>query len=185
MPFNRKIIQNGVGDVIRTVLAMPDGSVRRANQDGSPAGNQGEDYATTQIITLSPDGRESRTVTNAANNQVTEALEGYRTFMLSINFYRPASNGVDTAFDRAVRLQTLIRSSLASTLLNAINVGVVSVGSPRDLTAVVDTFFEDRAQMDIEFSTITKETVTLDTFGTFPVTIKTSDSETNIIVQES
>ena len=48
-----------------------------------------------------------------------------------------------------------------------------------DLTAVIDSAWEERAQIDLEFHLVAKEVQSIPTYGTFPISVSTESSTTS------
>lgn len=96
---------------------------------------------------------------------ITELITGPRHFVASVQFFR------GNAIVQANRLTALLQSSSGVALLLASGVGIGKIGSVRNLSALVDTYFENRAQLDIEFTIIAQEQITLETFDTFPTSL--------------
>lgn len=165
-------INTNVRTMIRTLLGMANGSVRPANQNDDPSGDQGEDFATVLLYLTQPKGWDERTEKPLFGDPFTnvETLIGVRQCTASINFFR------GPAYQRAMRLQGIFQTSAAIDLMNLYNMGFISAGRPQDLSAVQSTSFEARAQIDIDFYVTITESNNLDTFVEFPITVVTEDT---------
>lgn len=155
--------------LIRTLLAMPANSVRPADQN-APTGTVSQQYATVKVIYQDATGSDEIRLANAASNNVTETIIGQRLLLASVNFYK------GDAIAKARRLVTLLGSTQAIQLMQQLGLGLVRTTQVRDLTALVDTKWEERGQLDIEFHAIAQEDLTLATYGTVQVSIATADA---------
>ena len=162
--INRRIRQ-----LIRELLAMPENSIRPANQN-APTGNIDEQFATVLVTIIEPTGEDGREYIDQPGpaKQITERVLGQRLVSASVNFYR------GDAVTKAMRVPALLSSGLAAEKMQALGLGFVRTKGPRNLTALVDTLWEERGQIDIDFHIIAIEDVTLNTYGTFPVAVDTA-----------
>ena len=158
-------INTKVRTFIQGVLGLPIDRVRPSNQVG-PVGQPSENFATVFISELGPVGSDVYQYNPDASiaNNVLESILGTRSLMASVNFYKAG------ALTLASRFHALAFTSRAIALLNAQNLGLYGISRVRNLTALIDTSWEERAQIDIEIYLLSKETVTLETYGSFPIT---------------
>lgn len=164
--MDMQILGRQLRELIRTALGMPANSVRPANQHG-PA-DDGNPFATVLLTPLTPTGVEDeRYVNEATGNNVTETIVGQRSVLASVQFYR------GDAMTKAGRLWQVLSLSANLEKLQNLGIGLSRASNPRDLSAVENTRWESRAQIDIEFHLIAKESTSTATFGTFPVQIAT------------
>lgn len=164
-------------ELIRTGLGMPANSVRPANQHG-PA-DAGEQFATVLLTILAPTGIEDeRFVNEPVGTNVTESIVGQRTVLASVQFFR------GDAMTKAARLWQVLNLSANLEKLENLGIGLVRASNPRDLSAVENTKWEARAQIDVEFHLIAIESTSTATFGTFPVVISTeTQTTTNEVIE--
>ena len=104
---------------------------------------------------------------------VAETIIGQRRLVASIQFFR------EDAYTKACRLNALLSMSSSVDKLQAIGLGLVRASPARNLTAVIDSAWEERAQIDLEFHLVAKEVQILPTYGTFPVSVTTGSSTTS------
>lgn len=169
---------NGVNKVFRKLfrelLAMPENSVRPANQN-APAGAKDEQFATV-LVTMLPSplfaDRKFRDLPTPST-EVEETLQGQRGVTVSVQFFR------GDAYTKAERLGMLLQTSAAIDKMQALGIGLVRVGTARNLTAAVDTFWEERGQIDLEFYLVAKVVSNLPTYGRFPIAVSTESSTTS------
>lgn len=156
---------------IRETLAMPANSVRPANKT-APTGKQTEQFATVLVTLIEDTGHDDRKTANdaALALTVTETIIGMRKLSVSVQFFR------GDALTKASKLKSRMTLSSSIDKLKAINLGFVRASQPRNLSALVDAAWEERGQIDLEFYLIATETETLNTFGTFPISINTASS---------
>ena len=57
--------------------------------------------------------------------------------------------------------------------------GSITASAAKNITAVVDADWEERAQIDLEFYLIAKEVQSIPTFGRFPIDVSTTSSTTS------
>lgn len=159
---------------IRETLALPENSVRKANQT-APTGKQSEPFATVLITMIDATGEDDRRLDNEAapSMNVAETIIGQRRLAASIQFFR------DDAYTKACRLNALLSMSRSVDKLQAIGLGLVRASPARNLTAVIDSAWEERAQIDLEFHLVAKEVQSIPTYGTFPVSVTTGSSTTS------
>lgn len=159
---------------IRETLALPENSVRKANQT-APTGKQSEPFATVLITLIDATGEDDRRLDNEAapSMNVAETIIGQRRLVASIQFFR------DDAYTKACRLNALLSMSSSVDKLQAMGLGLVRASPARNLTAVIDSAWEERAQIDLEFHLVAKEVQSLPTYGTFPVSVTTGSSTTS------
>lgn len=159
---------------VRETLGMPENSVRPANQV-APTGKQSEQFATVLITLIDATGEDDRRLANEAapSLNVAETIIGQRRLVASVQFFR------GDAYTKACRLNTLLSMSSAVDRLQAIGLGFVRASPVRNLTAVIDGAWEERAQIDLEFHLVAKEVQSLPTYGTFPISVTTESSTTS------
>lgn len=159
---------------IRETLALPENSVRKANQT-APTGKQSEPFATVLITLIDATGKDDRRLDNEAapSLNVAETIIGQRRLVASIQFFR------DGAYTKACRLNALLLMSSSVDKLQAIGLGLVRASPVRNLTAVIDSAWEERAQIDLEFHLVAKEVQSIPTYGTFPISVTTESSTTS------
>lgn len=175
--MDMQLLGRQLRELIRTGLAMPANSVRPANQNGPADG--GEQFATVLLNVLAPTGTEDeRYVNEPTGNNVTESIVGQRTVLASVQFFR------GDAMTKAARLWQVLNLSANLEKLQNMGVGLARASNPRDLSAVEATRWESRAQIDIEFHLVAKESASTPTFGTFPVQIATETLTTTNEVHE-
>lgn len=180
MPIALATIEENFRGNIRTLLGMPANSVIRANQQNPPpSGGQEDQYATVLVQEIGTYGWDEVTYVDPSQagsgeqgsgdgpyggdetTDLTENITGQRRFTVSVQFFR------GNAIVMAHTLGALLQSSNSITAMVADGICISRIGPVRNLSALVDTFFENRAQMDIEFNFINQEQVDMPTFATF------------------
>lgn len=171
--INRRIRQ-----LLRTVLGLSENYVRPANQN-APTGSMDDPFATVLIVDYSPTGWDSkREADGTLPDDIIETQEGQRLIMASVQFFRA------NAMTLAQRLPAALQTSAAIGLMRELGLGLVHLSSARDLAAVVNTLYEERAQLDIQFHLVAQEAVTLPTYGTFPISIDVTPTNQAFEVNE-
>lgn len=166
-----------IRQLVRETLGMPPDSVRPANQS-APTGKQTESFATVLVTLIEPTGEDERRLANepAPSLNVSETVTGPRRLLASIQFFRA------DAYTRASRLKALMAMSSVTARLQAMGLGFVRASAARNLTAVVDASWEERAQIDLEFYLVAREVQSIPTYGTFPIDVATESSFTSFEV---
>ena len=164
---------------IRETLALPENSVRKANQT-APTGKQSEPFATVLITLIDATGEDDRRLDNEAapSLNIAETIIGQRRLVASIQFFR------EDAYTKACRLNALLSMSSSVDKLQAMGLGLVRASPARNLTAVIDSAWEERAHIDLEFHLVAKEVQSIPTYGTFPISVTTESSTTSFEVFE-
>lgn len=161
-----------IRDLVRTLLAMPENSVRPANQN-APTGAIDEQFATVLLTVFEPTGQdELKRQNEAATTNVIETTIGPRRLVASVQFFR------GDAYYKAMRLPALLSTSAAIAKMQQHGIGFIKSSPPRNLTALVDTLWEERGQIDLEFYVVAAESVTIPTYGRFPISVDTSNPPT-------
>lgn len=152
--------------IIREELLMAPDSVRPANQDLG-VGAKPVSFATVHF-TAQDNGSTSkpdRTYTDDASPAltVTELLQEMQLFDVSVQFFRT------DALLLAHKLRMRFHSELMLFKLNGAGLGFVSATPVRDLTALEDQGYEERAQFTVQLNGIAEQTNTLTTIGSIPL----------------
>lgn len=171
-------VNKDIRQLVRTVLGMPEDSVRKANQDGMPSGGQGDAYATVFISEYAREGWDAleQKDEDAPSLNVEETVHGQRNITASVQFFRAG------ALTRARRLELVLNFSSSLELMQDLGLGLVDVSSVTDLTGVVDTYFEERARIVLRFHVSAVETVSVPTYGKFPISVTTPAQSANFEV---
>jgi len=167
-------LNRDIRNLVRVVMGMPENSVRPADQI-VPAGGQTVEFATVKVIAASDAGLAS--VSNeTVGNVTTEHVDVHKLATVSVQFFRgSAKDGAglakytNLAMDRAARLVQRLQLSASVELMNSLGLGFLSASTPRNLTAVVDTSYESRAQVDLVFDFANRESATVPTILSVPV----------------
>lgn len=176
-------INTKVRDLVASLLVMPAGTVRPANQN-APTGMLTDDlgnpkqWSTVLLSDVTSQGWDDRTFATSAvdANALTESISGARRLVASIQFFR------GDAYSKACRLAALLQSDTATLYFQENGLGLIKVGDARNLTTIVDNYQEERGQLDVEFSCVSAETVTIDTYGSFAASVKTTDQTNSLEV---
>lgn len=165
--------------LIRTTLGMSADSVRPANQQ-APTGILSQQFATVLILSVDP-------VTNSAmgavssmedealpSTNVEESIELQYIVRTSIQFFK------GNALAQARRLSVLFASSAALEAMQKIGLGLLSVSAIRDLTGLVDTQWEERGQLDVSFTLLAREILSVATYNRFRFEISSDKTSTTI-----
>lgn len=159
--IDTELVNRNLRTLIRTLYQMPASSVRLATQN-APVG--ADALASVQFMSLKLDGAAGEILSNVAlSNDVASLKYGQATVAFSVQFFREA------AYNRAATLELALQSQQAIDFMRANNMGFYRASAARDLSALVDSEWEQRAQIDIEVFVIVTDTRNLATYGTFPL----------------
>ncbi len=164
-------VDRSLRELIRTALGMPANSVRPANQ-AAPTLSQSDAFATVQVTALQPTGWDSSSLKNEASSShnVKETLQGMRLISVSVQFFR------GDAYAKALRLGVRLQMQRQIAKMQAVGLGLVRMGSATDMTAVIDSDWEARAHIGMEFHIIAQESDSLPTFAIFPLAVLGEES---------
>jgi hypothetical protein len=157
-------INRTLRNIIRTELGLPEHQVRPANTD-SPTGSN--PFATVLISDAISDGFDDVVVQDAGGNNVTETASGLRKLIVSIQFFR--ANAITYASRLRAKLQ--LNSAREKFALNGL--GYVRCSGVQVLSTLQNTFWEERAKIDLDVYVVAKEIEVINTYGEFPLTIDT------------
>lgn len=122
-------------------------------------------YGTLKLITpLVMEGQDSET-TEADGDNVIITTHGQRELTLSINIYR------ENAFQKMVLLQTKIQSNRFrekarfTAKARGQSFAFIDALSIQDLTALLNSNYEERAQMDVRIRVVSSFSETVETIG--------------------
>ncbi|SEO76353.1 hypothetical protein SAMN02800692_1993 [Luteibacter sp. UNC138MFCol5.1] len=127
-------------NLVRRLLALPDGVVRPANQ---PAPTGREPFVTV-----------NRTRTTAAGAE-TRAFDGgiEKEFIHSSYLSTVSINAFGTeAYELLLKLRSVLASSAGIAGMKALGAGVVVAGEVIDLSAIVGAGYEERARVELQIS---------------------------------
>lgn len=172
--------------LVRTALGLPQGYVRAANQTGAPAdympspAQVKEPYATVLIVDAQSIGHDQVIERNdpMVPLNLLQLQSGMYHAIGSVQFFR------DNAVSLGRRLRGALETSDSIALMQSQNLGLISVGNVRNLTGVIDTFFEERAQVNVEFYITVDTSRSVPTFGTFPISVTLGGVTTDFEVSE-
>jgi hypothetical protein len=171
-----------VRGLVRIVMSMPANSVRPADQI-IPAGGQGIEIATVKVISCVDVGTPSEDNVDNLDNTSTERVTGPKRAVVSIQFFRGPSQddaGIakygNAAVDRATRLVQRLHLTKGQELMAGAGLGLLDASPVRNLAAVQDATWESRAQVDLTFDWIARETDTVETIESVPITLSLQGS---------
>lgn len=164
-PFDPQDVAQKLCVVIRTLLGMPENSIRLAKQN-APTGVETAQFGTVYVSNVGKSGWDDVVLlaedTDPPATTFTERVEGQRNLVALVQFYR------GNAYSQAARLPAIFQSSKATQLLQTYNFGFVRAGEPKDITGIVATEQEPRAAIELEFHVVACEENELDTLTQFP-----------------
>jgi hypothetical protein len=160
-------INDNIRLLLRALYGIADEDFFRPADQKAATGTIDQQFGTVRIMAMPSVGVDVLTQRDdeALPLNVKETVQGTRHIIASVQFFR------GDAYTKAARLPALMRSSLAMDACRARGLGFIRCGSPRNLTQQVDTNFEERGQIDVEFYVIANEVISLPTYGEFPMSI--------------
>lgn len=170
--MTEKDINRAIRALIVACTGMLAKDVRPANQ-GSPASGN---FATVLITEISKEGHDNDTfanIPNDPNDALTETVTGQRKCMASIQFFR------QNARDQAAKFETRVNMAMMTLKMQELGIGFIQTLPIRDLSVVVNSTWEGRAQLDMEFYVVATETDTVASFTANITVIVKSDPVPN------
>jgi hypothetical protein len=159
-----------VRSLVRQAMGMDVGSVRAANQ-AAPTGTQTDEFATVLIHTAQPVGWPDPVLANAEPGDpgdVSYADDQLMDFSASVQFFRTAAGdgaGIAasdmSAFDKAARLSRRLLLPPYLQLAQTYGLGFAGASAATNVAAVVDSTYESRGQVDIDFYVVDREQIFL------------------------
>lgn len=159
-------IERSIRRIVRTLMGWPEDSIRKANQN-APTGSKSEPFATVLTTLLPAHQWGVNQITDLDDTQVKESVAGTYRLSCSIQFFRK------DAYRNTVRLRTLLQTSKALELFRAARLGLVSYGPARNLSETVNTLWEERGQIDVDFYIVLGEVAVLPTYNRFVIGVTT------------
>lgn len=174
-------LNRNIRELVRTVMAMEPNSVRPADQI-MPAGTQSQRRATVKIIEVKQVGITRREFP-AADPNLTESIESVQVVTASINFFGgtkqdPAglARSQNWGLEMATRLGPRLRLAASIELQLKLGVLLLSEGTPRNLSGVVDATYESRGQVDMTFTAANREQAAVPTLVSAEVELQIQES---------
>lgn len=168
--LNRKLRQ-----LVRHCTGMAETEVRPANQLGPATGDK---WATVLIINVRAPGPSFNTWSNVSATQVKETEGTHYQCTVSFQFFR------QDAVALANKLRDRISLSSALQLMQDLGLGYVSAKPVRNLAGVVNSNWEERAQVDMDFHVVGIEEEVINAFAKFPVSVTNGNSSTSTEVTQ-
>lgn len=163
--LNRRIRQ-----LVVFCTGMDPANVRPANQLGAATGDQ---WATVLVIGTRTPGPSANLWSNVDATHVKETEHTQYQITASIQFFR------QDAMLLATKLRDRLGLSSATQLMQDLNLGFVLAKPIRNLAQVVNSNWEERAQLDIDFHVGVTEEDTVNAFAKFPVSVTNGNSTTS------
>jgi hypothetical protein len=171
---NRDTVQQAIQTLLRTMLGMADGSVRKANTTKAGPTGDGSLFATVFLSNFQGKGWDDQKFENTVgvdSTTVDETISGQRAVTASIQFMGPLASATANQVQGALQSSSS-QYAMSNPATYGFTLGLGVIGGIRDLSALVDTLWQDRAQLDIEFFVIVEEYNTVETLPAFPFTIQ-------------
>lgn len=167
---NRKIRQ-----LVVYCTGMAAATIRPSDQLGPATGDQ---WATVKIISVRIPGSSANLWSDVSPTQVKETQHTQYQITASIQFFRSG------ALAAANKLRDRVTLSSALQLMQDLGLGYVSAKPVRNLAEVVNSNWEERAQLDIDFHIGGTEEDTINSFAKFPVSVSNGNSSTSTEVKQ-
>jgi hypothetical protein len=162
-------------NIIRTELGLPEHQVRPANQN-APVGV--DPFATVLVYDSLAEGFDDVALVDTTNLNVTETSRGLRKLLVSVQFFK--ANAITYASRLRARLQ--LSSAVEKFAVNGL--GYARCSGVRVLSGIDGTFWEERAQIELEIYALAIENNTLATYGQFPIWVDTETANFKTTVLE-
>ena len=152
--FINETLNKAVRDLI--TVANPEVLAIRAEQN-APIPTQ-RPFATVRVAMLAPEGWAEKKLTNLALDIEELTSERIRVRAV-VNYY--GSTSTVSSMDEAITFRTFLQGTTALETLTAAGMGFVRTSEARNLTALENDNFEERAQIDIDLYTLSERIETL------------------------
>lgn len=158
-------VNTAIRGVLTTLLASDPNYFRPANQN-APTGRVNQPFAEVMITEFTPSGQDvRRLVDEGVEFQLTQYIEGIRHILCDVQPVRA------NAYQTASRINALMRSDVAGGVCHAAGLGFIRAGTARNLSQTVDTFWEERAQVVLEFYCSSCEKLVIPTIASVVINI--------------
>lgn len=172
MPLDLTATNASLRSIFRDALSMPANSIRPANQS-APTGDITEPYGTVLVTEVDTQGVDQQTYADqGVVGELLETISGTRKVMVSFQLFRV------NAYNDCVRLGTLLRRASCLRALNNAGICLMRVGKATNITQVIDTLDEERAQIELEFSISSVEQSVVATLASVDINV-TVDNKSN------
>lgn len=152
--FINETLNKAVRDLI--TVANPEVLSIRAEQN-APIPAQ-RPFATVRVAMLTPEGWAEKKLTNLVLDIEELTSERIRVRAV-VNYY--GSTSTVSSMDEAITFRTFLQGNTALETLAAAGMGFVRTSEARNLTALENDNFEERAQIDIDLYTLSERIETL------------------------
>ena len=152
--FINEILNKAVRDLI--TVANPEVLAIRAEQN-APIPAQ-RPFATVRVAMLPPEGWAEKSYTNLPLDIEELTSERIRVRAV-VNYY--GSTSTASSMDEAITFRTFLQGTTALETLVAAGMGFVRTSEVRNLSALENDNFEERAQIDIDLYTLSERIETL------------------------
>lgn len=152
MPLDWRQVQNTLRDAFRAASGLS--SVIWARQN---APQPARPYATLQVIAgplrlgALDEENDVYQAGNAAGEEIEQTFKGQREFTLSCQVFADTTADAGTAYDYLSRAMSGLSLPSAQSLFVNVGLAVVSANGIQDLSALLETKWQSRAQMDVRF----------------------------------
>ena len=152
--FINETLNKAVRDLI--TVANPEVLAIRAEQN-APIPTQ-RPFATVRVAMLAPEGWAEQKLTDLVLDIEELTSERIRVRAV-VNYY--GSSATVSSMDEAITFRTFLQGTTALETLAAAGMGYVRTSEARNLTALENDNFEERAQIDIDLYTLSERIETL------------------------
>jgi hypothetical protein len=139
-------------------------------------------WGTVLLSHINQVGEDIRTQLSVADSDPPtsiEIIQGQRRVTASVQFFR------GNALHQANRLKALFKTTSGVMAMQDAGLGLIRVGPVLNVTQFVDSYEEERAQVEIEFYAIAAEVAPLETVNQFPIEfgINSLDDPSNEVIK--
>lgn len=153
--FLNETLNKAVRDLI--TVANPEVLAIRAEQN-APIPAQ-RPFASVRVAMLAPEGWAEKSYTNLDPIDIEELTSERIRVRATVNYY--GSSATVSSMDEAITFRTFLQGTTALETLAAAGMGYVRTSEARNLTALENDNFEERAQIDIDLYTLSERVETL------------------------
>lgn len=158
--------------LLRTSLNLDNNQVVPSNK---PFPRGGKPFITVNLVTSQPIGVGKR---DFLGDEETEVIRTSFDSLVSLNFYGENAN----AF--AIRAQAILQSSFVQAELHKLNTALYNTSAIRDLSGSLGAGYEERAQLDLNFSHTHITTTPFNKIDTAPLIVDSEKHKTQTLIEE-
>ena len=153
-----KFINETLNKAVRDLITVANPEVLSIREEQNAPIPAQRPFATVRVAMLTPEGWAEKKLTNLVLDIEELTSERIRVRAV-VNYY--GSTSTVSSMDEAITFRTFLQGNTALETLAAAGMGFVRTSEARNLTALENDNFEERAQIDIDLYTLSERIETL------------------------